>query len=160
MALPNPSLAGRNGSVWRDYVRGATQEALAEKYNVSQPRISQIISEVRDSIPQQEREALIKEEIDFLRRMRWELLEVWDMKAAPVTAGQLGEIVKDPETGEPVRDHSGRLAAAARIESYSARMHKLLGLEASQKIDLNVGEEEAAKRAAADALNHLHGGDA
>jgi DNA-binding transcriptional regulator LsrR (DeoR family) len=153
-------LMGRNGEIWRHYVRGMTQEAIGEKFNLDQSTVSTAIAAVRDSIPQQERDALIKEEIDFLRRMRTELLDVWDMKAAPVTAGQLGEIVKDPETQEVVRDHSGRLAAAARIESISARMHKLLGLEASQKIDLNVGEEEAAKRAAADALNHLHGGDA
>lgn len=151
-------LMGRNGALWREHCRGATQEALAEKYGITQSAVSLAIKAVADSIPQQERAALIAAEIDFFRDMRTELLEVWDQKAAPVTAGKDGEIVRDPENDEVVRDHTGRLNAARMALAYSERMHKLLGLEASQKLDINVGEEEKAKQAAQEALSHLHGG--
>lgn len=156
----SPRLMGRNGAIWREYCRGATQEALAEKYALSQQHVGEIINKVADSIPQQERTRLINEEVDFFRAMRVEALAVWDMPAAPVTAGKDGDIVRDPTTQEVVRDHSGRIAAARLALDMSARMHKLLGLEAATKLDVGVGEEEAAKRAASEALAHLHGGGA
>ncbi len=145
-------LMGRNGDIWRWYVRGMTQEDIAKKFDVSQATVSSAIAAVRDSIPQQERDALLKEEIDFLRAMRVELLELWDADAP--------DLVSNGRVMEGIKDHTGRLAAAARIESYSTRLHKLLGLEASQKIELNVGEEAAAQRAAAEAATYLHGGEA
>jgi DNA-binding CsgD family transcriptional regulator len=152
-------MEGRNGQIWREYVRGATQEALAEKYGIGQQRVSQILAAVREKIGTQERSELIAEEIDLFRDLRADILAtVYDAKGAPVTAGKDGDIVRDPETGEVVRDASTKLAALARVEALSARMHKLLGLEATQKIDVNVGEEEASRRAAAEALSRLHGG--
>lgn len=46
-------LEGRNGDVWKAYLSGQTQCALAEKYGVTQARISQIIRDVRLSIPEE-----------------------------------------------------------------------------------------------------------
>jgi len=155
-----PRLMGRNGEIWRKYCRGMTQEELGDIYGISQQRVAAIISNVGDSIPQADRAKLIAEEVDFFRTLRVEALKLWDGKAAPLTAGAQGNFVIDPDNeNEIVRDHSGRLAALARIETISARMHKLLGLEASQKVDLTIGEEAAAQRAAAEAAAHLHGGD-
>jgi DNA-binding CsgD family transcriptional regulator len=152
-------MEGRNGQIWREYVRGATQEALAEKYGIGQQRVSQILAAVREKIGTQERAELIAEEIDLFRTLRAEVLsEIWDAKGAPVTAGKDGDIVLDPETGEVVRDVSAKIAALNQARALSERMHKLLGLEATQKIDVNVGEEEASRRAAAEALSRLHGG--
>lgn len=156
----SPRLMGRNGAIWREYVRGATQEALAEKYDLSQQHVGEIIKTVSDSIPERERRDLIKEEVDLFRELRDRVLaEVWDAKAAPVTAGKDGDIVHDPESGGIVRDHTGRLAGLDRAIKISERMHKLLGLEAAMKLDVGPGEEEAAKRAAAEAMSHLHGGE-
>lgn len=45
-------LEGRDGQVWRLYLEGHTQEAIAERFGVSQQRVSQIVSEVRESIPE------------------------------------------------------------------------------------------------------------
>lgn len=156
----SPRLMGRNGEIWKAYVRGATQEALAEKYNLSQQHVGDIIKTVADSIPERERRDLIKEEVDLFRELRDRVLaEVWDAKAAPVTAGKDGDVVRDPDDNSIVRDHSGRLAAIDRAVKLSERMHKLLGLEAAMKLDVGPGEEEAAKRAAAEAMSHLHGGE-
>ena len=151
-------LYGRNGALWREYCRGATQEDLADKYGISQATVSESIAKVANSIPQRERAELIKEEIDFFRDMRIRLLEVFDLEAAPVTAGKDGDIVRDPETGEPVRDHTGRLNAARMALAYSERMHKLLGLEAAMKIETGPAEDEKTKEVASEALTHLHGG--
>jgi hypothetical protein len=158
VALPNPSLAGRNGRIWKEYCRGATQAELAEKYNLSQARISQIIIECRDAIPFEERDNLVKQETDLLRELRKEVLELWDAAAAPLIHGPRAEIVRD-EHDNVVRDHSGRLAALARAESITSRLHRVLGLDAPQKVDLSLaGEEEATRKAAADAITRLHGG--
>lgn len=47
-----PRLDGRNGEIWRGYLFGITQEALAEEHGISQARVSQILSEVRNSLPE------------------------------------------------------------------------------------------------------------
>lgn len=152
-------LAGRNGEIWRAYCRGATMEDLAGRYGVTMQRVSQIIEQVADSIPQQERKALVDAEVDFFRQTRTEIMDLWlNTNGAPVTAGKDGVIVRDPETGEVVRDHTGRLNALNIAERYSARMHKLLGLDAPLAVHLTGEEAEAAKTAAAEALAHLHGG--
>jgi hypothetical protein len=147
-----PRLAGRNGEIWRKFCRGRTQSALAEEYGISQARVSQIIAEVRDGIPTEERENVLKAEIDLLRQLRDEVLNLWDADPNKAYAANGREL-------EGVVDHGGRLAALARAESITARLHKITGIEASQKVDLTLqGEEEAARRAAADAIAELHGG--
>ncbi len=147
-----PRLEGRNGKIWRLYCRGKTQEALSEEFGISQQRVSQIINEVRDSIGPQERADLVKRETDLLDMLRTEVLELWDKPANKAYAANGREL-------EGVEDHSGRLAALARAESLTARLHRVLGLDAPQKVDLSLaGEEEAARKAAADAISHLHGG--
>ena len=40
-------LEGRTGQVWQLYVDGHTQQAIAERFGVSQSRISNIIQEAR-----------------------------------------------------------------------------------------------------------------
>lgn len=145
-------LMGRNGRIWRDYVRGKTQEEIAEKYEITQASVSNAIAQVRDSIPVIEREALIKEEIDLFRHLRDQVLELWDADAP--------NLVSNGRVMDGIKDHAGRLAALARAESLSARLHRITGIEATQKVDLTMnGEEEAARKAAADAIAHLHGGD-
>lgn len=127
-------LSGRNGDIWRDYIRGATQEALAEKYDLSRTRISQIITQVRDSIPERTRTELIQREVEFLDRLCAEVMELWDMRPTPVTAGKDGDVVRDPETGLAVYDHSGRLRALETALGVRRRMADLLGLNAPSKV--------------------------
>jgi DNA-binding CsgD family transcriptional regulator len=145
-------LMGRNGRIWRDYVRGKTQEDIAQKYDLDQSTVSNAIANVRDSIPVLEREALVKEEIDLFRHLRDQVLELWDADAPNLVSN--GREIKG------IKDHGGRLAALARAESLSARLHRITGIEATQKVDLTLqGEEEAARRQAAEAVTYLHGGD-
>lgn len=62
-------LEGRNGEVWRLYLEGHTQEAIAERFGLTQQRVSQIIEQVRESIPEVARVAaalLDLERLDLL----------------------------------------------------------------------------------------------
>jgi transcriptional regulator with XRE-family HTH domain len=128
-----------------------TQEALAEKFEISQQRVSQIVNAVRESIPAEERADLVKQEADLLRDLRAAVLELWDTEAP--------DLVSNGRLMEGIKDHSGRLAALARAESLTARLHRMAGLDAPAKLDLTLqGEEEATRRDAAEALARLHGG--
>lgn len=162
MAERSDRLMGRNGELWRRYCRGTTQEALAAEYGITQQAVSEAIRTVADSVPMQERAELIAQEIDHFRKMRDEILDVFDAPAAPVTvrSGEGWDYVTEPGSRgtEYVRDHTGRLNAARIALGYSERMHKLLGLDAAQRMDLGVSEEAAARLSAAEALAHLHGG--
>lgn len=48
----DPRLHGRDGAIWRAYLLGHTQERIAADQGISQQRVSQILTEIRESIPQ------------------------------------------------------------------------------------------------------------
>jgi transcriptional regulator with XRE-family HTH domain len=48
-------LHGRAGTIWQAYVGGLTQDAIAVEHGISQQRVSQILAEVRESIPDTDR---------------------------------------------------------------------------------------------------------
>lgn len=151
------AMEGRNGDVWRLFCRGKTQEAIAEQFGISQQRVSQIVNAVRESIGPVERADIVKQETDLLDALRDEVLELFDAKPSPLISAN-GRIVTTDE-GKQIEDHSGRLAALAAFDRLTARKHRLLGLDAPAKLDLSLqGEEEATRRAAADAIAKLHGG--
>lgn len=118
---------------------GVRQEDIAEQFGLSQPRVSEIICNARARVRPDDRQALIEREMAFLDELRREAMEIAGQKPAPVTAGKDGEVVTDPETGEVVRDHSGRLAAMARAQATSADLRKLLGLDAPARTEVSGG---------------------
>jgi hypothetical protein len=149
----------RDLEIWRRYVRGERQADLARAYSVDQSAISRAIARHRDTIPKGTREEIIAREIDFLESTRNEILSLWvETSGAPVTAGKDGDIVRDPETNEVVRDHTGRLNAARMALAYTESRAKHTGIDAAVRVDLGASEEAAAIAAAAEAQAHLHGG--
>lgn len=160
-------LQGRNGLIWRDYCGGATQAHLAARYGLSQARVSEIISQVRDSIPEEDRAEEIRRSLEMLRELRDGALEVYRMAPAPVFVGKDGTVARDPERrdkdpeGEVVRDHTGRLRALETAVKVDQRIAQLLGLDAATKMDVNVSgqEESAAARLAAEASARVRGED-
>lgn len=155
-------LEGRNGRIWRDYCAGRTQEALAAEHGISQARVSQIISQVRDSIPEEVREEEVQRSLEMLRDLRAGALEIWRMAAAPVFVGKDGTPALDPEHKTWVRDHTGRLRALETALRVDLRISQLLGLDAAQKLDHTVtgAEERAAQLLADEAARRVSGGDA
>lgn len=153
-------LEHRNGVIWRDYCAGRTQESLAAEHSISQARVSQIIRQVRDSIPEETREEEVQRSLEMLRELRAGALEVWHMRAAPVTAGKDGFVLLDPEDQAVVRDHTGRLRALETALKVDQMIANRLGLDAAQKLDMHVeaGERVAAEALALEARQRLHGG--
>src|SRR3546814_9105885 len=104
-----PRLDGRDGAVWRAYVMGHTQEQIAAKHGISQSRVSQIITEIRDSIPQTS-----KTDAALLALERLDLLLAGVMPAA-------------------IEGDTKASAAAMRILERYARM---LGLDATEPLSV------------------------
>lgn len=142
-------LDGRDGEIWRAYVGGSTQEAIASRFGISQSRVSQIIAAVRASVQPEEKEHLVQREIDFLDQLRERMMAAVDAPLPPAFT-QSGKILTTPG-GHIVLDDSSRLAAVDRAVRLHERLSKLLGLDAAQKLDVTTTEAaqaQAAKRAA------------
>lgn len=68
MARPE-RLEGRDGAIWRAYICGSTQEAIAAEHGISRQRVGQVLEEIRAAIPATDRAdaALVDlERIDLL----------------------------------------------------------------------------------------------
>lgn len=115
------------------------QTAIAERLDISQQRVSQIIAQERRNLTNGDRQALIEREIAFLDHLRQMAMQVAEGKAVPVTAGKDGDILYDPEDNAVVRDHSGRLAAIARAQATSQDLRRLLGLDQPVKTEVTGG---------------------
>lgn len=150
-------LTDRNGLIWRDYCAGRTQAWLAKEYGLSQARVSQIISQVRDGIPEERREEMVERSLELLRDLQAGAVEIYRMAPAPVFVGKDGDPAIDPDSGEYVRDHSGRLRALETAVKVNESVRKLLGLDAAQKLDMHVeaGEVRAAAALAEEARARL-----
>ncbi|WP_125793133.1 hypothetical protein [Amycolatopsis sp. WAC 01376] len=85
--------------------------------------------------PAEEYRAVLLAQLEDARRV---VLAKLELMPAPVTAGREGGVVYDPETGEPVRDHSAHLAAVDRLLRINERVAKLTGADMAQKIEGNL----------------------
>lgn len=136
MADQRDRLGGRNGEVWRAYVNGRTQEWIAERLDLSQQRIAQILSEVRDSLPEDARQDWRISALETLGHLHAEMLEIANREAPPAYS-QGGKILMD-EHGDVVRDVSSRLAAVDRVLKVQERASRLLGLDAPDRVEATV----------------------
>lgn len=154
-----PKLEGRTGDIWRLYVSGWTQEAIAEKYGIHQTRVSQILGAVRASLPEVDRTQLIQRELDFLDDNRRMLVELALMDLPPAF-DQKGNMLMGTD-GKPVLDISGRVTAIKAGLDVQAQMRKLLGLDQPLKVDATVTDAAAVKAAelAAEAAARMAGGE-
>jgi hypothetical protein len=151
-------LDGRNGAIWQAYCAGATQEALAEEYGISQPRVSEIIGQVRAELPAADLDEARARHVDFLDGIRRQAAEIAALPPAPAYSN--GRPIVD-ENGRQVLDYAGKLKAMETAVRIGERAAKLLGLDAPAKVEhgLTAEASQAAATAAADALTRLHGGE-
>lgn len=115
--------------IYEARIRGAKLAELAEKYGITQSRISDICSEVRRTLPERSREELIAASLDQLEFLREKVIELAEMEGSPVTAGQLGEILLDTD-GSVVRDYSLRIKAIDQAHKLWVSFGKRMGLDA------------------------------
>jgi hypothetical protein len=154
-------LGERDARIAADYAFGMSQEKLGQKYELSQQRVSEILAAVRaehDATTREDHRAAIAARIAEHHRMLRELAE---MEGAPVTAGKDGDVVTDPESGEVVRDYSGRLNAIRTMLAVDERLAKLIGTDAPTRSisDITItGEADKASDLAAEARADLDEG--
>lgn len=153
-------LAGRNGDIWQKFVRGRTQESLADEYGLSQPTIAGIIKQVRDSIPEDVRRDIVQREAEFLDALRVDVAELF-YAPLPPAFDRDGNPLVDPENGAVIRDATGRLNALGGLLKVMERHAKLLGTDAATKLDatVNVDEDQAATILAQEAARRLAEGN-
>lgn len=134
-------LAGRDGAIWQAYIRGATQEALARKFQISQQRVSQVIRDVRNNMPEETKAEIVQREIELLYATREHVIELMEQAVA---------------TGEAKL----ALDAVDRLVRVGERQARLLGLDAATKVEANVTADESAATIAlaADAARRVAGG--
>jgi len=144
----DPRLSGRNGLIWRQHIiDGRTQEDVAHEHRISQQRVSEIIAQVRSTIPDRNREELVQDSLEVLRELQTTAVELMRMVGAPVTAGKDGDVLYDPEDQSVVRDYSLRLNALKGVLSVNESVRRLVGLDAAKGLDVSVtGAEDAASR--------------
>lgn len=157
MARTWTSNDGRNGRWWHDYaVRGMTYAAIAARDGVHTSTVKRACDSVRDDIPQVIREEVRTEVLEFVRHCRAEALSIAELVPPPMVTAKDGTPVIDPDTGEVVRDYSGRLAALEAAARMVDRERKILGLDEASKVDVTVaGEEAAAAKLAAESAAYL-----
>lgn len=120
----------RDGEIFEKRMRGATLQALADEYGLSDARICGIVQEVGRGLPALDRDVLSALSVGWLMEMRAKVLELSEIDGVPVTAGTRGEILEDPVTGEVVRDYSLRIKAIETGLRIDAQFAKRLGLDA------------------------------
>ena len=133
-------LAKRNTAIWRAYVNGKSQQAIADEYGISQSQISNIIADIRDTLPETDRAHLVQRETEFLDQLRAEVLDLWHAHPIPAYSNGKPIMMWDGET--IAEDHTGRLAALDRAIRLHERLSKLLALDAAVKHAVTVTPPE------------------
>lgn len=131
--VPDRRLEGRNGAIWRDYIAGHNQEWCADKYGLSQQRISEIVRAVQATMDEG------KSRDDWRKQCLEAALEVHAVlmarvRAEPPPAFHAGEVLRD-EDGVIVRDYTAQTTAAVQLAKYLERIARLLGLDAPVTIE-------------------------
>lgn len=155
--LSKIKLAERRAEEWDLYVKGWTQPQIAQHYGLDQSTVSDDLRLYREAFPPETREQRIAAHQAGLAWATQRIRELADKPAPPVTAGQYGDIVRDPVTREIVRDYGLQRQAALDLVRLQEREAKLLGLNAADKVEVsgNVtfeGSVDAELQALADQL--------
>lgn len=130
-------LEGRNGSIWRAHtIYRRTMEDIAEEFGISQPRVSQIIADVRASIPVHDLDQMRNQSVELYAELTRRALEIVDLVPAPIFVGKDGSIAYDDD-GEVVRDYSGRLRAIETASKMEEHTRKLMGLDSALKSEVS-----------------------
>lgn len=150
-------LIERRAQGWELYVQGWTQREIAEHFGIDQSTVSDDLREYRSGVPKQTREQLIEKHQASLAWATRELRELHDLPAPPVTAGAMGDLVRDPLTDEIVRDYGLKRQTVLDLVRLQEREAKLLGLNAADRVEVsgNVtfeGSVDAELQALADQL--------
>ncbi len=120
----------RDDEIYAKRMRGAKLDELAAEYGVHRTRISQIVQSVAKSLPERDRSELLALSVSHLEDIREKVIDLFNLQPPPVTAGNMGMTLIDPETGAVVRDYSLRRSTIDQLLKVDAALAKRLGLDA------------------------------
>jgi hypothetical protein len=157
-------LADRRAEAYRLHCQGWTQAKIGLALGVSREVVSVDLRIHRSTIPPEDLARVRQDHIRQLAQLRESMYELSQMDGAPVTSGKDGDVVRDPDTNQVVRDYSLRVAATKETRALIEREAKLLGVDATSKVEVSgeiavAGsiEQELAKLAASLGLNDPEG---
>jgi len=133
--LNKRQLDERRAEEWELYCQGWTQPQIATKFGIDQSTVSDDLRLYRESFPPESREQRIAAHQAGLAWATKRLRELAEKPAPPVTAGAQGDIVRDPLTGDIVRDYGLQRQAALDLVRLQEREAKLLGLNAADVVE-------------------------
>lgn len=162
--MPPPAddarLIGRAGIIWKLHIAGASETTIGQRLPdfgypaLSQQRVSDIVREIKASLPAPDKADILRREIELLETLRVDVLKLWDSDPAP--AYSAGRPVLD-DNGKTVADHSGRLAALNALINLHTKLDNLLGLAAPKRQEVAItGAEDATTAVAAEAAAYLN----
>lgn len=125
----------RKADVMRLRRQGHTFEAIGDQLGITKQRAHQIYSAALAEIPAQEVGEYRAEQAARLDELLTKAHEVLARGHVHVSQGR---VVRDDETGEPVRDDGPTLAAIKTILDIEARRAKLLGLDTPVRQEFDV----------------------
>ena len=152
-------LHDRNERWYREYIKGTTLRAIAEREGMHPSTVHAAIKQVRDSTPEDSRDQVIKDAIEAYHLIQAEAFRIAEMLPAPVVVGKDGNILTDPDTGAIVRDYSGRLRAYETAMKTIEAQRKVLGLDAAVRVEQTITDQAAAEKAAEEARKRLEGAE-
>lgn len=151
-----PRLEGRNGMIWQRYLEGWSQARIAEEFELTQRRVSKIICDVREGIPEEEKLAVTTTVIARYDRV---LVEAFDiLNATHYQTTPAGKVVHDiveyardddgsillDAAGNPkarevrkIEDPTPKIQALDRVLKAEAARVRLLGLEAPTRSEVS-----------------------
>lgn len=129
------AIPGRSDEIMRMVAAGKTRRTIAEHFGVSTAAIGEIITRER-SKAMVDKQDEITTQVEILDELIEAAVQVTRLRAAPATAGKDGDILRDPDDNEVVRDHGGRLAGMATVKALLERKAKLLGLDSATKTEV------------------------
>lgn len=146
-------LKGRNSEIWKLHLEGWTQERIGAKFEITQARVSQILQQIRASIPKATRQELINTEVE---RLDWVTSLCAELMQGTYLLTNGGRIVHEiteyalDDEGNPRIDDFGNpvpaqlrklhdpgpvLQAADRFLAASKERRRLLGLDSPTKAE-------------------------
>lgn len=146
-------LKGRNSEIWHLYLSGWTQERIGAKFGITRGRVSQILKQIRESIPKATRQELIDIEVE---RLDWvtsvcaeQMQDTYLLTNGGRIVHEIVEYALDDEGnpriddfGNPVpaklrklHDSGPVLQAADRFMMASKERRRLLGLDSPTKAE-------------------------
>lgn len=123
--------------MWQAYLDGHTQHHIAEQEGISQARVSQILAEVRKSIPEPALEEIKAAEADRVARLYTRTVEIINAEH-PLVSVQRGTIITDPDTGLRLLDDGPVLQAITTALRIHERVAKAYGLDAPERLEARV----------------------